>query len=101
EQIKVKHNDLVQRFNTNIRNYTELVEENSSLKTKINDIKHEIGSQYKSTKKYLKKRTDDLKTDKDEYNDIVIKIQEKSTKGELKSLNKQEKRKERDKGMEL
>src|SRR5699024_3183304 len=40
EQIKDKHNDLVQRFNTNIRDYNELVEENSSLKSKITDLKH-------------------------------------------------------------
>src|SRR5699024_12494577 len=41
EQIKDKHNDIVQSFNTNIRDYNELVEENSSLKSKINDLKHE------------------------------------------------------------
>src|SRR5699024_953751 len=69
EQNKDKHNDLVQRFNTNIRDYNELVEENSSLKSKINDLKHEIGSIYKSTKEFLKQRTDGLKAFKDVFND--------------------------------
>src|SRR5699024_9890664 len=100
EQIKDKHNDLVQRFNTNIRDYNELVEENSSLKSKINDLKHEIGSIYKSTKEFLKQRTDGLKAFKDVFNDLVTKVKEKSPKGEFERLNKQEKRKERDKGME-
>src|SRR5699024_12425613 len=61
EQIKDKQNDLDQRFNTNIRDYNEMVEESSSLKSKINDLKHEIGSIYKSTKEFLKQRTDGLK----------------------------------------
>lgn len=101
EQIKDKHNDLVQRFNTNIRDYNELVEENSSLKSKINDLKHEIGSIYKSTKEFLKERTDGLKAFKSVFNDLVTKVKEESPKGEFERLNKQEKRKERDKGMEL
>src|SRR5690625_558266 len=101
EQIKDKHNDLVQRFNTNIRDYNELVEENSSLKSKINDLKHEIGSIYKSTKEFLKQSTDGLTAFKDVFNDLVTKVKEKSPKGEFERLNKQEKRKERDKGMEL
>src|SRR5699024_1654848 len=101
EQIKDKHNGLVQRFNTNIRDYNELVEENSSLKSKINDLKHEIGSIYKSTKEFLKQRTDGLKAFKDVFNDLVTKVKEKSPKSEFERLNKQEKRKERDKGMEL
>src|SRR5699024_10516968 len=98
---KDKHNDHVQRFNTNIRDYNELVEENSSLNSKINDLKHEIGSIYKSTKEFLKQRTDGLKAFKDVFNDLVTKVKEKSPKGEFERLNKQEKRKERDKGMEL
>src|SRR5699024_5655757 len=87
EQIKDKHNDLVQRFNTNIRDYNELVEENSSLKSKINDLKHEIGSIYKSTKEFLKQRTDGLKAFKDVFNDLVTKVKEKSPKGEFERLN--------------
>src|SRR5699024_2762865 len=87
EQIKDKHNDLVQRFNTNIRDYNELVEENSSLKSKIIDLKHEIGSIYKSTKEFLKQRTDGLKAFKDVFNDLVTKVKEKSPKGEFERLN--------------
>lgn len=101
EEIKDKHNDLVKRFNTNIRDYNELVEENSSLKSKINDLRHEIGSIYKSTKDFLKERTDGLKAFKSVFNDLVTKVKEKSPKGEFERLNKQEKRKEMDRGMEL
>src|SRR5699024_12217258 len=100
EQIKDKHNDLVQRFNTNIRDYNELVEENSSLKSKINDLKNEIGSIYKSTKELLKQRTDGLKEFKNVFNDLVTKVKEKSTKGEFERLSKQKKLKEGDKDME-
>src|SRR5699024_10707226 len=87
EQIKDKHNDIVKRFNTNIRDYNELVEENSSLKSKIIDLKHEIGSIYKSTKEFLKQRTDGLKAFKDVFNDLVTKVKEKSPKGEFERLN--------------
>src|SRR5699024_3751618 len=61
----------------------------------------EIGSIYKSTREFLKQRTDGLKAFKDVFNDLVTKVKEKSPKGEFERLNKQEKRKERDKGMEL
>src|SRR5699024_11935232 len=49
EQIKDKHNNLIKRFNTNIREYNEMVEETSYLKSKINDIQEEISSIYKRT----------------------------------------------------
>ena len=101
EQVKDKHNDLVRRFNSNIDDYNELVEENKSLKSKISDLKHEIGSVYKTTKEFVKGRADSLKEFKSLFNDLVTKVKEKSPKGEFERLNKQEKRKERDKGMEL
>lgn len=101
ELIKDKHNDLVQRFNSNVNDYNELVEENSSLKSKISDLKHEIGSIYKSTKEFLKERTDSLKAFKSVFNDLVTKVKEKSPKSEFEILDKREKRKEKDRGMEL
>lgn len=101
ELIKDKHSDLVQRFNSNVNDYNELVEENSSLKSKISDLKHEIGSIYKSTKEFLKERTDSLKAFKSVFNDLVTKVKEKSPKSEFEILDKREKRKEKDRGMEL
>lgn len=101
EQVKEKYNDLVERYNSNANDYNELVEENRSLKSKINDLRNEIGSIYKSTKEFLKERTNGLKAFKSVFNDLVTKVKEKSPKGEFERLNKQEKRKEKDRGMEL
>src|SRR5690625_5339718 len=61
EVVKNKYNDLVERFNSNVRNYNELLEENTSLKARVKDLTNEIGSIYKSTKEFLKERTDGLK----------------------------------------
>src|SRR5690625_1456327 len=101
EQVKEKYNDLVERYNSNTNDYNELVEENRSLKSKISDLRNEIGSIYKSTKEFLKERTNGLKAFKSVFNDLVTKVKEKSPKGEFERLNKQEKRKEKDRGMEL
>ena len=101
EQVKEKYNDLVERYNSNANDYNELVEENRSLKSKISDLRNEIGSIYKSTKEFLKERTNGLKAFKSVFNDLVTKVKEKSPKGEFERLNKQEKRKEKDRGMEL
>ena len=101
EQVKEKYNDLVERYNSNANDYNELVEENRSLKSKISDLRNEIGLIYKSTKEFLKERTNGLKAFKSVFNDLVTKVKEKSPKGEFERLNKQEKRKEKDRGMEL
>lgn len=101
EQVKEKYNDLVQKHNSTIDDYNELVRENKSLKSKISDLRHEIGSIYKSTKEFLKENTSGLKAFKSLFNELVTKVKEKSPKGEFERLNKQEKRKEMDRGMEL
>src|SRR5690625_3563838 len=101
KQVIEKYNVLVERHNTDANDYNELVEENRSLKSKISDLRNEIGSIYKSTKEFLKERTNGLKAFKSVFNDLVTKVKEKSPKGEFERLNKQEKRKEKDRGMEL
>ena len=78
----------------------QLLRENSKLKSHISDLKREIGSIYKSTKEFLKARTNDLKTFKSLFNDLVSKVKEKSPKGEFERLNRVEKRREMDRGME-
>ncbi|KRG13596.1 recombinase [Virgibacillus soli] len=78
----------------------QLLRENSKLKSHISDLKREIGSIYKSTKEFLKARTSDLKTFKSLFNDLVGKVKEKSPKGEFERLNRVEKRREMDRGME-
>lgn len=101
KQVKGKYNDLVQKHNSTIDDYNELVRENKSLKSKISDLRQEIGSIYKSTKEFLRKRTDGLNAFKSVFNDLVTKVKEKTPKGEFERLNKREKRKEKDRGMEL
>lgn len=101
DQVKGKYNDLVQKHNSTIDGYNELVRENKSLKSKLSDLRHEIGSIYKSTKEFLKENTSGLKAFKGLFNELVTKVKEKSPKGEFERLNKREKSKEKDKGMEL
>ena len=78
----------------------QLLRENSKLNSHISDLKREIGAIYKSTKEFLKARTNDLKTFKSLFNDLVSKVKEKSPKGEFGRLNRVEKRREMDRGME-
>ena len=99
EVVKNKYNDLVERFNSNVRDYNELLEENISLKGRVKDLTNEIGSIYKSVKEFLKERTDDLRAFKSVFNDLVDKVKGKTPKGEFERLNKQEKRKEMDREM--
>lgn len=101
KQVKGKYNDLVEKHNSTIDDYNELVRENKSLKSKISDLRHEIGSIYKSTKEFLKENTSGLKAFKSVFNELVTKVKEKSPKGEFERLNKREKSKEKDRGMEL
>lgn len=78
----------------------QLLRENSTLKSRISDLRREIGLIYKSTKEFLKARTNDLKTFKSLFNDLVSKVKEKSPKGEFERLNRIEKRRERENGLE-
>lgn len=79
----------------------ELRSEVSYLKSRISDLRHEIGSIYKSTKEFLKERTSDLKTFKSVFKDLVGKVKEKTPQSEFERLEKAEKRRERNRGMEL
>ena len=88
--------------NARLRNENnELRSEVSYLKSRISDLRHEIGSIYKSTKEFLKERTSDLKTFKSVFKDLVGKVKEKTPQSEFERLEKAEKRRERNRGMEL
>ncbi len=93
EQLKERNSDLR-------KEKTKLFWENDLLKDQISDLKREIGFIYKSTKEFLKARTNDLRTFKSVFNDLVTKVKEKSPEGEFERLNKVEKRREMDRGME-
>lgn len=73
--------------------------ENKDLKGRISDLKQEIGSIYKSTKEFLKARTDS-KAFKQIFNSLINKVKEKTAGGEFEGVHKRESRKERDRGME-
>lgn len=96
-----KENERLKERNSDLqKEKTKMFWENDLLKDQISDLKREIGSIYKSTKEFLKGRTSDFKTFKSLFNDLVSKIKEKSPKGEFERLNRVEKRREMDRGME-
>lgn len=97
----LKENERLKERNSALqKEKTKLFWENDLLKDQISDLKREIGSIYESTKEFLKACTNDLKTFKSLFNDLVSKVKEKSPKGEFERLNRIEKRREMDRGME-
>lgn len=100
EGVKEKYNDLVQRFNSNIEDYNELAKENRSLKGRVKDLTNEIGSIYKSAKEFLTERTDGLRAFKSAFKDLVDKVKEKTPQSEFELLDKRERRREQNRGME-
>ncbi|WP_432356121.1 MobV family relaxase [Sporosarcina sp. A2] len=100
EQIKEKYNGLVQRFNANIEDYNNLLKENGSLKSRVSDLTNEIGSVYKSAKEFLKERTSDLKAFRSAFKDLVDKVKEKTPGSEFERLEKRERSRERNRGLE-
>src|SRR5699024_11863648 len=60
-QVKEKYSGLVERFNENVNDYNELLEENKSLMSKISDLKRDESIIYIKTKEFLNERTDGLK----------------------------------------
>lgn len=74
--------------------------ENQTLKARISDLRAEIQSIYKSTKEFLKERTKDVRAFKSVFKDFVDKVKEKAPGSEFERLNRVEKRREMDRGME-
>src|SRR5699024_11344784 len=72
------YSGLVERFNENVNDYNELLEENKSLKSKISDLKRDVSLIYESTKEFLKERTDGLKAFKNVFKGFVDKIKDKT-----------------------
>ncbi len=71
-----------------------------TLKERVSDLRHEIKNVYQSAKEFLKDRTSDLQTFKRVFKDLVDKVKEKTPRSEFERLNRVEKRKEKDRGME-
>lgn len=103
-EIVVEQNKTIEELKTRNSNLqkekTRLYWENDSLKDQITDLKHEIKSIYKSTREFLKEHTDGLQAFKSLFNDLVSKVKEKAPEGEFERLNRVEKRREMDRGME-
>lgn len=103
-EIVVEQNKTIEELKTRNSNLqkekTRLYWENDSLKDQITDLKHEIKSIYKSTREFLKEHTDGLRAFKSLFNDLVSKVKEKAPEGEFERLNRVEKRREMDRGME-
>ena len=100
KQLKEKYNGLVQRFNANTGDYNNLLEENRSLKSRVSDLTNEIGSVYKSAKEFLKERTSDLKAFRSAFKDLVDKVKEKTPGSEFERLERRERSRERNRGLE-
>lgn len=100
EEVKEKYNGLVQRFNANIGDYNNLLEENKSLKSRVSDLTNEIGLIYQSAKEFLKERTSGLKAFRSAFKDLVDKVKEKTPESEFERLEKRERRRERNRGLE-
>lgn len=72
----------------------------SNLEGRILDLKDEIANIYQSTKAFLKEHTGSVQAFKSTLKEFVSKVKERLPGGEFERLNKQEKRKEMDRGME-
>src|SRR5699024_372091 len=77
-EVQQKYSGLVERFNENVNDYNELLEENKSLKSKISDLKRDVSLIYESTKEFLKERTDGLKAFKNVFKGFVDKVKDKT-----------------------
>lgn len=71
-----------------------------TLKERVSDLRHEVKNIYQSAKEFLKDRTSDLRTFKRVFKELVGKVKEKTPRSEFERLDRVEKRKEKDRGME-
>src|SRR5699024_11542269 len=78
-QVKDRSRGSVERFNENVNDYNELLEENKSLKSKISDLKRDVSLIYESTMEFLKERTDGLKAFIKVFEGFVDKVKDKTT----------------------
>src|SRR5699024_12830369 len=77
-KVKEKYSVIVERFNENVNDYNRLLEENKCLKSKIGDLKRDVGLIYETTKEFLKERTDGLKAFKNVLRGFVDKVKDKT-----------------------
>lgn len=74
--------------------------ENRDLKARISDLTSEIIFIYKSTKEFLKERTEDVRSFKSTFKELIDKVKEKISGSEFERTHKRELAKEKNRGME-
>ncbi len=99
-EIEEQYEDLVDRFNVNVDDYNNLLEENSTLKERVKDLKSEIGLLYQNTKDFLKDRTESVRAFKSDFKDFIDGVKDKIVGSEFERLARQEKTRERNRGIE-
>ena len=99
------YNDLHRRFNMNVTDYNELLEENrslkkenNSLKEKVESLKNEIKNIFQSVKSFFKAHAPNLETAKTLSKGLGQEIARNDSRGEYSRLEEQENKRTRSRG---
>ena len=105
------YNKLVHRFNKQANDYDKLSGENITLKSRVADLTIEIKSTYQSVKEFIDERTRDASGFRNDFGVFMDKVKEKTSQlrkryskepqtTEFEEVHRNERRSERDKGLE-
>ncbi|MED4534861.1 MobV family relaxase [Metabacillus fastidiosus] len=107
KQLREENKELSEAVDRLYEDWKDVSAENRKLKNelgyfkeRISDLKLEIQNIYKSTKEFLKERTDGLKAFKSVFKGLVDKVKEKKTGSEFEQLYKREQARERSREFE-
>lgn len=107
KKLREENKELSEANNRLYDNWKEVSTENRKLKndigylkSRINDLKVEIQSVYKSAKNFLKERTEDARTFKSLFKDFVEGVKQQKVEGEFEKVHKREQNRERSKDFE-
>lgn len=103
EKIDLIYNEWQEKDRENQKLKTEIGElrsENRLLNKRISDLRGEIASLYKITKKFIQEYTEDARGFRYYLGDLMDKVKKKITGSEFERLHKRDKVRERDQGFE-
>lgn len=103
EKIDLIYNEWQEKDRENQQLKTEIGElrsENRLLNKRISDLRGEIASLYKITKKFIQEYTEDARGFRYYLGDLMDKVKKKITGSEFERLHKRDKVRERDQGFE-
>lgn len=107
KKLREKNKELSEANNRLYDNWKEVSTENRKLKNdigylkaRINDLKLEIQNVYKSTKNFLKERTEDARVFKSLFKDFVEWVKQQKDGGEFEKVHKREQNRERSRDFE-